>query len=326
MASFDSSVRCKCLLVRIYFGLCLIAASTEVMHAQQQQGFAVERFYPSAPGAGWFVMDDLTMDGTLGGAIELTGGYSQNPWQVTGANGTGGTAVVSAEAFVNVGLAATHDRYRAYLNIPMPLLVIGTSGAIGPYSLTAPAVNVGTNPDTISDPRLGFDVRFLGTAESALRLGGGAQLIFPSGHRTDYVTDARYRGMLRFLAAGDVKAFSFAGQLGYHARSLSDLPALGGPNGSEFLFGGSAGRKFSLGRGWQVIAGPEIYGETAFRAFFNGNTGAEALMTGRFETISDSRRVRIKIGVGHAVVEHFGAAEWRVLFGADVFGQTRGRS
>ena len=31
------------------------------------QGYAVERFYPSAPGAGWFVMDDVNLSGGLGG-------------------------------------------------------------------------------------------------------------------------------------------------------------------------------------------------------------------------------------------------------------------
>src|ERR1700680_1247626 len=44
-------------------------------HAEAQQtppGFAVERFSPSAAGAGWFVMDDLDMDGGLGGAVAGT--------------------------------------------------------------------------------------------------------------------------------------------------------------------------------------------------------------------------------------------------------------
>src|SRR5260370_39812697 len=43
---------------------------------QHPQGFAVERFYPSAPGGGWFVMDALDLRGGLGGALALTTGYA----------------------------------------------------------------------------------------------------------------------------------------------------------------------------------------------------------------------------------------------------------
>ncbi|HET9156756.1 MAG TPA: hypothetical protein VFN91_08825, partial [Myxococcaceae bacterium] len=36
------------------------------------QGFDAERFAPSAPGAGWFVMDSLDMHGELGGALSFS--------------------------------------------------------------------------------------------------------------------------------------------------------------------------------------------------------------------------------------------------------------
>jgi hypothetical protein len=88
------------------------------------------------------------------------------------------------------------------------------SGTLGQYQFTAPSVSLGTNPDTVSDPRIGIDVLLFGKPGSLLRLGAGAQLIFPSGQRADYVTDARYRAMFRFLAAGDTGAFRYAGQLG----------------------------------------------------------------------------------------------------------------
>jgi hypothetical protein len=189
----------------------------------------------------------------------------------------------------------------------MPVLVTGNNGTLGPIPIAAPELNPGTNPDTNSDPRRGIDVRFFGTEESALRLGGGAQLLFPSGHRSDDVTDGRFRAMFRFLAAGDAKDFTFAGQIGFHVRTLSDLPALGGPDGSEFLFGGSVGRRFWSHGHWHLIAGPEVYGETALRAFFNGSTGIEALLTTRFETDGEGRRIRIKVGAGHGILEHFGA-------------------
>jgi len=127
-----------------FLGLVVLGALTSPADAQPvTQGYAVERFYPSVPGGGWFVMDDVDISGGLGGAISFTTGYSRDPLVVTGPNGTQRFILVSDEAFADLGLAFTYDRFRLYLNFPVPLLVSG-------------------NPDTISDPTIGFDVRLLG--------------------------------------------------------------------------------------------------------------------------------------------------------------------
>ena len=265
-------------------------------------------------------MDDLDMSGRLGGAVSATSGYERNPLVITGPDGKQKLAVVSQEAFLDIGGSVTYDRFRAYLNLPMPLLVTGTSGTLGQYQFTAPSLTLGTSPDNISDGRLGVDARFVGKPGDLLRLGAGAQLIFPSGLRSDYGTDARYRGMFRFLAAGDAGAFRYAGQLGVHARPLNDAPIPGSPNGSEFLYGISGGRSFAGPTGWAFIAGPEIFGETAFRSFFSGETGTEALLTGRFEQTGTEHNFRFKLGIGHALQQNFGAAQWRIVYGVELFG------
>jgi len=270
-------------------------------------------------------MDDLKIDGGFGAAVALTTGYSRKPLEIASPDATRHLSLVSDEAFVDVGVAATYHRYRVYLDFPMPLLITGTSGMIGPYQLSAPTVDVGTNPDTISDARVGFDMRLLGQPESSFRVGVGAQLIVPSGTRPDYVTDGTSRGMVRFLAAGDVGRFSYAGQLGLHIRPVDDSPAPGSPNGNELLFGLSAGRRFSVGTRWAVLLGPEVYGETALRSFFGGATGVEGLVTGRLEGTGDGRRVRLKLGVGGGLDPHFGAPEWRIVFGVELFGQRADR-
>ncbi len=309
--------------VLAFFVLALVFAAPTVALAQQQlQGFAVERFYPSAPGSGWFVMDDLKMGGGLGGAVSFTTGYSINPLRMTSPDGTRTHSVVSDQAFLDVGVAGTYDRYRVYIHFPMPLVVSGNSGVLGPYQWAAPSVGVGSHPDTISDPRLGLDIRVLGTPDSAVRLGVGAQLIIPSGERVDYVTDGTYRGMFRFLAAGDTGHFAYAGQLGVHIRPLEASPAPATPNGNEFLFGLSGGRKFSLRPRWNAVVGPEIYGETAFQSVMREQTtGVEGLLTGRLERVGSGPQLRLKLGVGHGFVQHFGAPEWRFLLGVDLFGQ-----
>jgi hypothetical protein len=83
---------------------CWIELLAPLADAQQQaDGFAVERLYQSAPGAGWFVMDDLDISGRLGGAVSLTSGYARNPLVITGPDGKQKLMVVLQEAFVDFG-------------------------------------------------------------------------------------------------------------------------------------------------------------------------------------------------------------------------------
>lgn len=287
----------------------------------QTQGFAVERFYPSAPGSGWFVMDDLNMAGKLGGTIALTSGYARNPFEIGVPGASGRLALVSNQSFLDVGAAVTYDRYRFYFNLPMPLLVTGQSGTVGTSQVSAPNTNLGTNPDTVSDSRIGFDMRLIGKAGSGVRLGLGAQLIIPSGERIDYVTDGRYRGMFRFLAAGDKGPFSYAGHFGVHIRPTEGLVLPGSPNGNEYLFGVSAGRKISDSKNWTVIAGPEFFGESAVHSSSSDQSGMEGLLTGRFEKKGDGAHLRVRLSIGHGLVHHFGTPEWRILAGVELFGR-----
>src|ERR1700689_4655005 len=97
-------------------GALVLAATSFAVSARAQppaQGFAVDRFYPSAPGAGWFVMDALDMRGGLGGAFEVQSGYARNPLRIS--QGSQSLSVVSDEVFADIGLAVTYDRWRLYL-------------------------------------------------------------------------------------------------------------------------------------------------------------------------------------------------------------------
>ncbi len=288
---------------------------------QQAQGFAVERFYPSAPGAGWFVMDDLAMRGGIGGAVALTGGYAYKPLVVT--DGLHRLGVVTDQAFADVGLALTYDRYRFYLNFSHPMVIGGEGGTVGSYTYTAPSVDAGKNPDLITDVRVGYDVRLVGLSGSPFRLGVGAQLLIPNGDRPDYDTDGTFRAMVRVLFAGDTGIYSYAGQLGWHIRSLDDSPTPGSPLGSEVLFGIAAGPRFPISPAAHaaIVVGPEIYGETALHSFFGTtSTGLEALLTGRIEGTDDDRaQLRVKLGAGGGISAHFGAPEWRFVAAVELF-------
>jgi hypothetical protein len=295
--------------------------ATPARAQQTPQGFAVERFNASAPGGGWFVMDDLSMRGSLGGAIAVTGGYASNPLRVASTDGTQRLTVVSGQSFADVGIALTLDRYRLYMNIASPVEVSGGSGVVGAYSFTAPAVSPMT--DIVSDVRIGFDARFFGGPHDAFRLGAGAQLLVPSGDRADYVTDGTYRAMGRLLFAGDVGLFAYAGHVGIHVRPLDDGPAPGSPQGSELLFGAAAGPRFPVdAKGtMMLVVGPEVFGATALRSFFGETTTAlEGLMSARLEgTGNHGPQLRFKLGAGGGLDAHFGAPDGRVLFGFEVF-------
>ncbi len=198
-----------------------------------------------------------------------------------------------------------------------------------------------SNPDTLSDTRVGFDARLLGGPKSAFRLGAGAQLLIPSGDRFDYDTDDTYRAMARVLFAGDVGLFTYAGQVGVHVRPLDEAPTPEAPQGSELLFGVAGGARVSLngsgsgsgGAGgarspWRLVVGPEFFGETAFRSFFGStSTALEGLLTGRIEgTADDGPQLRVKLGAGAGIDAHFGISpEWRALFAIEVFDRNADR-
>jgi hypothetical protein len=324
------------------FALVLAAASSfeAVAGAQQQPqqplGFAVERFYPSAPGGAWFVMDALDLHGGWGGAMALTAGYARNPLRVT--DGAQHLAVVSDQAFADFGFALTYDRWRLYLNLDMPLSTQGESGTVGTYTFHAPSVDLGSNPDTLTDARVGFDTLVLGESKGRFRLGIGSQIVVPNGNRCnkysdgtlkscDYGTDGTLRAMLRLLFAGDVDRFMYAGHIGAHVRPLDDFPVPGSPQGSELLFGAAGGMRLPVQgvRNMRLIVGPEVYGATAFQSWFGAtDTALEGLLTGRLEgTAVDAPQLRIKLGTGAGLIPRFGAPEWRVVFAIEVLDHAR---
>jgi hypothetical protein len=211
------------------------------------------------------------------------------------------------------------------LNFDAPVSTKGRSGTVSGYELTAPSLALSNSPDSFADARLGADVRLLGEFDSPLRLGVGAQLLFPTGKRFDYDSDGSYRAMARALIAGDVGSFSYAGQLGAHIRPLNESPVPDSPRGSELLFGAAGGLKFPLSdrTGTVIVAGPEVFGETAFNSFFGSrSTGIEGLLTARLEAVTDrGALLRLKLGAGGGLDPHFGAPEWRVVCAVELSDQ-----
>jgi len=297
--------------------LVLLAVVAPSLAAAQQaeKGFAVERLRLSPPGSAWLVMDGIEWPAAPGGAASLSAGYAHRPLAI------GGLGVVEHEALFDVGLAVSYDRFRLDAHFASPLYVAGRSGLAANAAFAAPAANVEQNPDTIADGQLGLTYRIAGDAAAPFRLGAKAQLIFPSGDRSDYLTDGTYRGTATVLAAGESGRFSYAGHAGVHVRQLDPgIPE--NPRGSELLLGAAAGAKLALGGTTTMLLGPEIHAATAFRSFFGSDaTAIEGLLTGSVKArLSASSELAIKAGAGAGLHAHFGAAQWRTAIGIELRG------
>lgn len=284
------------------------------------EGFNAERFSPSAPGAGWFVMDSLDMHGELGGALAFSTRYAHEPLRVNSESRTS-LPVVTDSAYGQVAGALTWHSWRFSVAFDFPFAVKGEGLTVRGYAYPAVNVDLGSRPDTISDVRIGVDTRLLGDEASPFRLGLGAQLWIPSGLPEDYVTDGTYRGMVRLLFAGDVGGFSYAGQVGVHIRPRDDGGVPGAPRGSELLFGAAAGVKLFEGETSHAVLGPEVYGATAFNGFFRSETtSAEALLSARVEgTRRTGAQLRVKLGIGPGLSSSFGTPGWRAVLQIEVF-------
>ena len=85
------------------------------------------------------------------------------------------------------------------------------------------------------------------------------------------------------------------------------------------LFGVAGGAKAPLpGAGaTALVVGPEVYGASAFQSFLSTTgTALEGLLTARLEgTADDGPQLRLKVGAGPGINQHFGAPEWRVVVG-----------
>jgi hypothetical protein len=309
---------------RLRVSLVLLACgAASAARAQPAPGFALERFMPSAPGAGWLALDALDWSPGFGGAARFSVDYAHRPLTVASADGAPPLAVVAHQAFLAVGLAGTFDRFRVSLELSAPLAVSGTSGTVGSTSFIGPALDLGSDPDVLSDVRVGLDARLVGEPLSPLRLGVSAQLLIPSGDRAAYVSDGTYRGALRGLVAGDLGAFRYAGHLGVHLRPLDDEATPGGPRGSELLFGAAAGVAQPLAGPWNLVVGPELVGQTALRALLREATGVELLLGARLEraALGAGPALRVSLGVGLGLVPQGGVPPWRMVLGVELSGQ-----
>lgn len=300
-----------------------IGSSARAQVAQPPaQGFQVERLYPSAAGAGWLVMDALDQHGGIGGAISFTLGYERNPLRVGSEQSQ--VAVVQNLMLIDISAALTYRRWRFHIDFGVPVWTSGNSTTFGNYAFTGASTDWGSGPDVLSDIGVGTDLRIAGRPDGRFRLGASAELLVPNGNAGDYGSDGTFRGLLRILVAGDVGHLAYAANVGAHIRPRDDTPVPNGPRGSELVYGAAVGVKVPIGRAarWKVVVGPELFGASAFRAFDINGTALEWLMSGRIEGTADNKsQLRVRLGIGNALNDRFGAPDWRIVAGVELFGR-----
>jgi len=279
-------------------------------------GFSLDRFNPSERGSEWFALDSLDMRGNGRPAIGLVGELAVNPLVLYNPDGSTRATPVSDQLILHPGASLVlWDRLRVGFDLPIAAYQNGTGGTVNGVSYP------GVTSAGVGDLRLGADVRILGEYGDVFRLAAGTQVFVPIGSQSGYLSDGSVRVIIpRVQVAGDVGWFSYAANLGFDYRSLTE--SFGGTGlGSEFVFGASAG-VHALDR--SLLVGPELYGSTVVTsgsAFATANTPVE-LLFGAHYLAASSWRMGLGVapgltrGLGEPAVRFLASIEWAPQPGA----------
>jgi outer membrane protein OmpA-like peptidoglycan-associated protein len=200
------------------------------------------------------------------------------------------------------------DRVRVGLDVPIAAFQDGQTGVVSGVTYQ------GVTSGGAGDLRLGADVRIFGQYGDAFRLAAGTQFFVPTGNRSTYLGDGSLRVIIpRALVAGDIDWFSYAAQVGFNYRGLTD--SFGGSGlGSEFVFGVSAGVR-ALER--NLLVGPELYGSSVVTngaAFSKVNTPVEVMLGAHYLVAST---VRIGAGVAPGLTKGYGEPAVRYVLSVE---------
>ena len=260
--------------------------------AQQQAGFAVNRFEPSESGSQWFVLESLDLRGHVRPAAGVVGEWGYRPLVIYNTDKTVRSSVVRNQVFVHPGLSLVlWDRLRIGASLPIQIFADGHEGALNGVTYSPPA-----NQQSIGDVRLSADVRVFGQYGDILTGAIGLQASLPTGDAASYTGDKNVRLAPRALVAGELGMVVYAAKLGFQYRGRSESFG-NSPIGSEFFFAGSAGLKIADKK---LVVGPEIFGSTVVEGgevFKTRTTPLEGLL-GAHYTIGNDWRVGGALGTG----------------------------
>lgn len=148
----------------------LIVLSTPV-HAQEANGFALNRFEPSERGSEWFVTDSLDFRGHGRPALGLVLDWGRKPLVFNGDDGTS-TPLVEHQLVGHFGGSIVlWERLRLGASLPVMLHQTGQSAVLDGVQYLAPGRSGS------GDVRLAADVRLFGEYRSPFSLAIGGRML-----------------------------------------------------------------------------------------------------------------------------------------------------
>ncbi len=263
------------------------------------QGFALDRYEPTAAGEWMFAVESPWYSATRWFAADLMLDYGHAPLlggTFDSSNNFHQTTVIIEHQLVgHLDLAASFlDRVLVTASLPVTLYESGTS-AYGVSPLSGGAAG---------DPRLGAMVRVFGQPErDPLSIHLGASLWIPVGVAGDHSGDSDARGLLRLVLAGMAyRHLRWALDMGGLIRKQATLNSLSGPGAAtgELQIGFGIGYS-DLERRFHV--GPELLFATG-SAINTNDSHLEILVGGQYN-IAKLIQVGLAAGGGAVrAVEH----------------------
>ena len=239
--------------------LCATGAAFAVVLASSQgfaqtslEGFALNSYDPSDPGADWFALESLDLHRPLVPSFGVTGDYAHNPL-VFHQDDEEVAIPIETQFFVHLGAGLTlTEQFRVGLALPLALVHDGSSGDYR-------SLNYETESgSSVGDLRFSAHWLAFGKHDGPVRAGLGLQVFFPTGRQETYVSDGKMRVEPRVQLAGDISSFAYAARVGVQYRARNE-DYLGYPFGTQLTFGLAGGVRLVDNK---LLLGPELYGTT----------------------------------------------------------------
>lgn len=284
----------------------LALALAAPVSAQEDLGFAIDRFEPAERGSDWFVLESLDWGHGTRPSIGVLADYASRPLVVYDPDDKVKTIIVENQLFTHVGAAlAIGGRLRFGVSLPVALTQSGKQAMVGATSFPPP------DAAAVGDVRLSLDLRLVGLR--AFSLGLGASVFVPTGSREQYSGDEKVRVLPHLLAGGRGGPVQWGLKAGFFYRGLQD-DINGAPLGSELTMAGALGLRLANER---LLLGPEVFASTVVSesgaAFSRRATPLEALLGLHIHLGG----VTLRAGGGVGLTRGLGSPRARVVAGLE---------
>lgn len=289
----------------VLLGAALIPAGAAAQTTRP--GFAVNKFEPSERGSDWFASESLDYRGHLRPAIGVVGDYSYRSLLVFEDDGDVRGSVVRNAFFVHAGASLVlFERLRVAFNLPVQAAVDGRTASLSRGGVTTTFLPP-PHSGGLGDLRLGADARVFGVYGDPITMAAGVQFWAPTGNEAQYAGDGDWRIKPRVMVAGDVGAFTYAGQVAVNWRAREEKIGAGAI-GSELNVTLAAGARLADRK---LVVGPELWASTVFAEAFEKKTTPVEAALGAHYLIAD--QVRVGAGASTGLTRAFSAPVGRVV-------------